>query len=835
MQRILVQPPSSKEFKLSKKSALDEITVAPGMFMDLEIEFMAPSMKRACFKDKLLIQIINGHNITIPLIANPTKPELKFEKLIDFGVVILPSRNNLPHKNEVRTVSIRNVGKADAKFYVKSENNSFCKIFKGNDQVLSEKEQIFIQSGGACNLTLELDTKIEGSYEEYISIILTDEQEELDSVSTLKFLVKAVFAHHMVQLYNQEGSNDIGLTHFDFGMLYYSQKTKISAIIKNKTGKSLKWAITHSGESSPIVITTKMHQLEKDLVIQHQREKEDAENKASVSVTPAEGVLGPFENNSVTFVFNPKIESPICGFKTKKETMPDRHFNVPMQLRVTDGSDTSEISTEQTIEIMMEGRASCIDALFDNKDILFNNVINGVMTETDSYVKIYNRNQHLGFYFQFESIANFHVTPEDGYLEPLKEKRLRIVFKPSQLGNFSTKLDCRLFIKDGKSSTDRKVIKTLTIILNGTCTPGNHSKLQNTGSMEQFRNKEWESKTKNKHLYWEYLKSSRTNRLHRDRLKYFGDDGITLDYKSLLAEHSQLNIDHESGLTPPEPLDLESNVSIYKILDHSASPFKQNEKQIKALFDQLLGPLQNKQKSKISAPLASHHNSLSGTELSNIFVSSRVLVFEDITLHSTNTLPLNFLCLADTVGPIHISLAFENDGFDLHALDEVAHTMTLSSSSLLLDPMVVSGVEVKITPHKVGPIEQKLTYIINGRYKYKVFVHASVKPVDLKFEVPEVVRFDSLQTHCDKEMKLNSDVPAENGEEIVKSFTANTILRKMYSIENTTSFPASFRWSFLENNDANSISESKEIEDGYFQIIPSSGCGKIKTKLIYYS
>ncbi|KAJ3219077.1 Cilia- and flagella-associated protein 47 [Dinochytrium kinnereticum] len=769
--------------------------------------------------------------------------------------------NPLGEPIAVDYLEVRNVGRRTARFrIIQDASRGFLKI-------TPDYVTLGVPEGGQGQLGLP-DTaliKIEffysdvGRFREEIRIELENptpvhnENADLGMVNAAKmqsfqeenplaFFVSATVVNHKLRLRNKDNTHDIDPKNLNFGVIYYSQCACLPAKLENRGPTVIRWVITHAGESTPMVPSSYRGKLlgnangatiggNPGLNDQSGAASQaDAENKASMSVVPSEGVLNPYQTSEIVFNFAPRVQEPALGFKVTRAGPPPHLFSVPMQLKIitsaaegsSDGFRKASIIGsqvgEEPIDIVMTGKACPIRATLSSKDIHFSDVVLGKVSETFENVILTNGSDQLGFRYRFTTAAHFHMHPSTGCLGPLESVTVKVIFKPNQLGQFSTKLQCIISSLDdvptfesSLSSQDRapllvkfsgdaksKDIFTLYLGLKGCCRPIGkmhldqsirtvvRSKNENSNSInskmlqgrgngnmvkldlhtengiharghrrslsegEQRALEDWLEKTGNRHQYWEYLKQSRINRLLHERKRKFGDDGVFIKYDKLLSEEDSTIVDVENGLSPPEPTDFLISQTSNHVTRSRPSPLaetmREDTRKIKMLFQQLYEPTVIKPKNGacISNPLLSSSGDkavpidvpLTGADLASIFTAHSSLDFKEVTVHSTNSLPLNFMNISPNLLPIHIRLLVDKDGVpDSITECDSSWDLRVFPSSLVLQPMSVSGVEVTFRSDRPGIINQKITYLVNGRYKYQLPVRVKVNPIQLSLSM----------------------------------------------------------------------------------------------------
>ncbi|KAJ3141493.1 Cilia- and flagella-associated protein 47 [Physocladia obscura] len=448
-----------------------------------------------------------------------------------------------------------------------------------------------------------------------------------------------------------------------------------------------------------------------------------------------------------------------------------------------------------------------------------------------------NSSKFLGIRYEFQQIAQFHAVPCAGKLRPGEAKMITIVFEPNQLGEFDKIMELHIFSADktpkmddsnsssnvnfgnefisfvGKSANSvRQPIRKIKLKLSGSLKPKKSDffgEIANVEDRTKKFNPEWEDKIENRNIYLDYLKSSRIRRLVGKRNARIGDDGVQISYETLLTEDSCL--DSENGLIPPEPTDY-TNQKITDCLRNAFSGQLDDGQKVKNLFQQLSGPVVY---NPPDGDYSTYDSYLSADDLSNIFAASSFIDFGNVTVHSVNKLPLNFLNLTPKKTSVHISI------------QSTYSEISVSPINLLLEPLHVSGFSVGFKNSTAGNFTGKLTYLVNSRYKYQIFVKALVNPVHLELSSKSIeIAIDATDS--------NIQFPAITTTATTTTATTRHQAEKSIQIHNNGNFPACFNWvvEYAPNFSGNGISA-----EGNFTIEPSSGVVSstetIDVKIIY--
>ncbi|KAJ3162294.1 Cilia- and flagella-associated protein 47 [Geranomyces michiganensis] len=334
--------------------------------------------------------------------------------------------------------------------------------------------------------------------------------------------------------------------------------------------------------------------------------------------------------------------------------------------------------------------------------------------------------------------------------------------------------------------------------------------------------------------YTRYLRERRAQRVHDIRTHRLGDDGVEIDAETLDLAVATLEVDRHNGLLPPEPVDFMTGPTVVKSTTlqkfgipparegvakpgaRHAPGDKTDIRKLHALFEQLLEPVCPKEKSLIrdqlppsTAAASGFDTPLSGTDLANIYAARGSIDFGKVTAHSVNSAPLNLLNALPSGQPIHITITIGD------TLSATSSEIEVSPSHQIIAPMTVAGFDVQLCSHTPGVYERKITYVVNGRYKYSLPVRVEVVPVALELGT--------------RTMNLEVD-PNRGGHEV---FKVPTVVEHETVLKNGGNYQAGFQW--ILPTDGKQHAEAQL--EGRFLVHPASGVvppkGNVKLSISY--
>lgn len=669
--------------------------------------------------------------------------------------------------------------------------------------------------------------------------------------------------NHKIFLKNSENNRSDSPQNLQFGIVYLGETTELVVALENKSSSPLRWIISHAGELVPQVPG-------QDQIV----DKHTVEMNNSMSVTPAEGVLGPFATEKVAFTFKPMSRVPERGFKCIETHKDVRKYSVPMQLKVLNSSNKHR-SGEDPINFVLSGGACPLMVKSSKESLEFPPTVVGESTSTEFVLT--NQSSILGIEYDFQKMAHYFCMPKVGRLMPLESTAIKVVFKPNQFGvNQDTKLKCFLKSSTQKNMTGSLAGGFLQINLLGrtkNISPkrqereDRHSPAGSPFAVTKISSKEagsmllggklhfseaqtnernaWESKIANRQLYVDYIRSSHDTKVQKVHSKHFHDDGVEVDPIKTSVYHTYARVDPASGLIEPSIADevhvFDNNIVSKKetgISQHPSSHFYADlhshaeQKLYETLLEKMFEKVVHKLKPPYMAPKELIQTSITSSELTYIKTSLSSIDLGDITVHSVNQIPINFLNAIPSGKPIQISIVDEDHDSDVRVSSKY---FTVSPSMITIPHNQVVGFGVSFQSHTPGTFKQNIAYIINSRYKYRISVQANVIPVELKLDVEKV----NITVKCNESSANTTLSVSDPG--LFSYFRGESY----FSIRNEGNHEARFSWggglnlvqSSVRRGASNDSDRTETEQDGFFTIAPTSGCipakGSQKIKLSF--
>ncbi|KAJ3013810.1 Cilia- and flagella-associated protein 47 [Thoreauomyces humboldtii] len=916
IKRVAFQYPTNERFKLHSGPIHGWHSLAPGLDVEIEIEFSGPTAPAVSeesprsareardtedpsllqYTDSITIVVEGEQDLIVPLEAFPVGPSLEVQPEIDFGTIALgrvdDENERAPASGAWHTahLKVRNVGKRRAKVVCSCDPELPIRISTARfalsalpDLGSAPSNRSRTVSSGRLVESVEAMLKVEfrpetvGDFAEYISIQLENDVPRASTkrAQNTTVLVKGTLIDHKLALHDVRTNRPLDYSRIDFGAVYYSQEAVLRTKLVNKGSTPQKWVITHAGENKPMVPGFKIREslgLAGDVSENTLGDMDTA--LYAITLRPSEGVIQPFSSVDVNLTFSPRAPVVTSGFKATLQPPDLRKFAVPMELKIVNSSSQTAVG-EEPIRLQLKGVACPVLTSISSRLLEFRPLLIGDELGEDLVIR--NRSNVLSCRYALSSVAQFHADPSTGVLGPLEERTVRVAFRPNQLGNFRTTMECT--IKPGQQSPESsvrfvgsQVIERIQIKLTGACVAASsdvgfpryahhhhhiarfdsHSDTSENPtdgaewasatargtvsryaseiiSPEEIRQAKSHSNAREEMLhrgeYTAYIRERRGQRIQEIRRRRLGDDGVDVDTQKLDLAEACLEVDRDNGLLAPEPLDfLEYQPGTRKTAEILVSAEAQkvqargpqvdntDARKLRVLFEQLMEPVVFRDKLNASpeipttAGASGYDQSLSGHDLANIFAAHTFIDFGKVTVHSVNSCPLNILNAISSNQPVHVRIQIADDS---HSTDGKAAQITVCPSHQVLAPMSLAGFEVKFSSTEPGTYTRKVTYTVNGRYKYSLPVRVEVLPVHLEVSTKAVF----LEVDPTSGLQEGTEVPVAETEVILK---------------NTGNFEAGFLW---EVSCGEKTGDSRS--EGRFSVQPKMGtvAAKSQTKV----
>lgn len=814
---ISLDPPKSKFFQIAKHQVIDNIKILSGFYEFIDIEFNAPIEKDdVLYSDYLGVFVDGEPSHEVLLKAIPSGPQLKCPQGVDFGI-LFASENWV-----TRDFIITNNGKKAATVAINCNSHLSIKI---------ATETSIIPPNSSITAKISFQPALSGTFNETGRFSITSSETHDPSVRLLStaysFYIRGQIIDHKLVFLNDQKvkwpSNVI-----DFGGLFYTQTKTINSILKNQFSLPLRWVMTYSGNNSPTRPPTQFgYKIEDSL-----------KSNAAMQVIPNEGSLQPFEEFPVSFQFNPLCLVSKLGFKTKMLEYPKKEFSVSMQVSVL--NELNNTSHNEPVEIILVGTAHPFLINITRNNVIFPLTLIGETQHEDFEIK--NNSDILSCVFDIPNIANFKVIPKKAILKPGQNIKLKVLFKPNQVGELESKALINFYPMEAPL-TKIFCLSTHSLDLRGS------AKIEKNITAEyqsfhpnydahacfpnNFKSVEWKKKKDHQNYYTNLLKNLRIEKVQKLRDAYFGKEGVALNLENTSLKKSYTKIDKENGLTAPEPFD-------FSIFDASGQFMEVNsqeqDKQIRHLFEELkdtsamdvkvikLFPINDIP----NIQLSENHQSLTATELSNIHLSAPAIVFGDVSLHAINTIEIKILNKNEK------SLYFEFSPLEDSSQSSTNEMGLLKvfPSHCIVEPKSLMIIKIGLISHTAGEKSAVLMYHVNGRNSYQIPVSAKVKPAHIESSV-ECLSLDYKVENFVTDMMVREDAP-----KTMENYTPS--IEKTFTLTNNESFPVNFSLNIEIQND---IKEELyafvglERYTGVFKLEPVQGQiaanSKTEIKIIY--
>lgn len=889
--RITLHPPADSRLSLHQDTDWSTILISPGLEKVVKVVLKVPEdhsdRAASVITDQIIVDIDDGKRVVIPFEAFPASPKIEMQSSLDFGFLIQEALNSKDGKDlniASREVTVVNKGKRGGSFSWTVDSNSPIKVFPQKFHIDAFNPS---KNPEQYSKTVRVEFRPEN-----LGIFKTDIQLVTDSMipsfktrgessanDKYQLSISANVFKHKLRLKYPDGFREVNLDDVNFGPVYCFQTSKMDVCLENRSPETLHWVLCHAQESSPLVPRSVDLPDIFDSKASNKKSEIDDDRTALIA-EPSEGVIGPFQSIKIGLIFTPETALASLGFKANVLDAPIKSYAIPMLLKTVHKSRKNQLTSgyagESPISITVRAKACPLKALTSTHIIDFHNALADELVKSDLLLK--NDSDLLGYSFKFRKIAHIDLHPNQGIVSPRGSFKIEVSFKPRQLGNFQFPLLCDIFEYDAfnmhdnvkalepipslngryffKEETFRvPPIKTLKLKVNGNCLPrhcttkitgipnvkSSHfmddSFLKQKGHEQMPVNPEWEEKSHHRHKYVEFLRQQRIERSERRHAEFFGD---AID--SGVSKAGLRQVDRDNGLKLPE---CRSSFGMMPQELKSAAEQESeivNNRRLRQLFSKLKDPELYKSahegRSVLDTGDMSIDTPLTTADLSKIYASTEILDFGLVTIHSSNVQFINFMNATRSVSPVHIEIQFSKDsGTSGENVDDI----TIVPSKLFLSSMSVQGVAVTFKGHRSDKFSYRLTYTINGRYRYSIPVTVRTILPNLELSVHDVNLLAHSEPHTGKET-IQSPGYSDLGTNRRRSSWEDFLIRKRrpstlesisvaesITIRNTGNYPCSFSWDDTENT-ASSVDENAErlsrlgiSYEGRFDINPLNG------------
>ncbi|KAJ3372164.1 Cilia- and flagella-associated protein 47 [Kappamyces sp. JEL0680] len=860
---------TTRLFRLAKDSPLQEFSIAPGLEKEIKVIFTAPGLSKGSvattdtqkhYVDRLDIQVRGEDPITVPLEAIPPPSKLEIAVQISFGKVeynpkcrddhyALQAANDVAELRNKKSaiaagwirkrVPLTNSGKRPAKFSFEFDETAPLKMSPMSG---------ILEPHSSCYIQIELLPCVLGSFNEKIEIRLDNKIPVAGKMAEQTpepfFAVVGEVIDRKVTLSSPSGFDIAGQSLLDLGAVYFGQSVYLPIRITNQDDKKTHWSIVHS-ERNDANVPGKLKKLSASGA---------ADRVPAFTATPSQGVLYPGQSSIIKVRFEPASSSQPSGFKNQKKTPGVKVFRMSMDLQT---SSTGEFDgkMEAPVHLQFQGTAHPFLVQLSSPVVSFPR--NDSQKVQKSSIVLSNRNSAVGAEFQFDQVAHFDIAPASGVLKPSESLEIDVIFRPNQYGHFQLSSLCTVTpLKNEHGAglhselhwAGENVLARLPLALAASWLPGVLpnclERIDNAADDNKPSNIEWKQKVAHRQRYIDYIRGEGTPKPKRKENAPIKHDISALHY--LDEERLRSNsADQRTGLIPPEPI----ATGLLGRTHHSPGDNTKTQRlvQMQSYFEKLAEPFQSKPSppSDLGFSLQWQEASLSQKDLENVFASTAVLDFGDVTVHSTARLPLNFLNATPSKSVVHISHSL---GGDSKLLD--TSCLSVSPAALNLTHLAIAGLEVRMNSHVTGDFSASLNYIVNKRYVYHVVIKARIVPIALKCSVDRI----NLEIKASDLDGIGSGDSAKDGSvqrrNVPANYTTKVLWNKefrfplvtaVFEIENPGNYAAWFDFKDPQTHNADPPEVfllKNQQSEGRVTIVPSSGSVAAKSKqqiTVFYS
>jgi hypothetical protein len=351
--------------------------------------------------------------------------------------------------------------------------------------------------------------------------------------------------------------------------------------------------------------------------------------------------------------------------------------------------------------------------------------------------------------YLIDSMAHYYCIPNTGKIMAGENATVEIVFKPNQFGIHERNLKCviksdresrkgsensiegsEMLIKLSGSTinveSDRRAKATSNTNLayepmkiaplKRLSAAGLGSELiaGRLQSHSKIENQDWDDKVKNREIYVDYIRESRDKKVQHAHKLHFNNDGVRVDSMKTSIHHTYTSIDPGTGLQEPS---IAKDIFAFEKKDlmdttehdlHSHADKRNLEALINTMFSKTVQKLRP---GSFPSPKKLIQTSITATELTFIKVSLSSIDLGDITVHSINQIPINFLNAIPNGGkPIQITIVSDDKEGILKS-----EYFSVTPSIITIPKNQVVGFGVSFQSHEPGIFEQNIAYMINSR------------------------------------------------------------------------------------------------------------------------
>ena len=466
VRRIRFIPPTSGAFTLNH---CPSVAVASGLEVRAEIEFQAQELRD--YSDKLVV-ISDDDRLEVPLRAFVPAPRIAFDGFVDLGTIVADNTASY-------YVDICNEGLLDGSFKVVYDSKLPLTITpregvirgragRADDAALAAGRTVAsLDHCHTCRVKVELHPKILGVFRTVAEVHISGKNgtkgagDASDVENDVRVLdINANVVEQRLSLVVPGGG--AALTEAPFGTVFYGQRETMPGLLVNSGPSACNFQVVLSPErgfESLLAGSQDEHGDQSRFVASEQRGNEARDNAVTVGdgqvpaalaatsavseslvaagalspilVLPMEGVIQPYSQQELTFVFQPRAPEHKKGFKTAVQ-------NDPEAAEFVLGANVECVETKQRLCVNITGKALKPTVSLSQRIFRFGDCeVNG---RRDIRLKIENKSDELPVDFVINKVAFFCAHPSRGRLLPSQWQEIVLTFRPGQLGKFKNTL-----------------------------------------------------------------------------------------------------------------------------------------------------------------------------------------------------------------------------------------------------------------------------------------------------------------------------------------------------------------------------------------------------------
>mmetsp|Transcript_101940 Transcript_101940/g.199920 ORF Transcript_101940/g.199920 Transcript_101940/m.199920 type:complete len:425 (+) Transcript_101940:52-1326(+) len=317
-QRIRIQPPHSGYFALNY---IPSGAVAPGLDIRAEIECQLPTDNSdIVFTDKI-VATMGSYRVEIPIYACRPYANIKFKRTIDCGNIVL-------HQPLTVDMNFENMGEIPGQLKLNVGSDSYIKSMTPSRFELDPKGS----ARSSQVVKMNVEAREAGTWRELVRVSIAG------TIDDALIEVCANFVEPKLTLLAQDEQGILETA--NFGTIFYGETKSVKGLLINAGPLPLNFATVYEDDE------------EVDGIESPQTDEITSHYTKSMTVIPSDGLVKPFSQVEVEFIFKPKLYIPSKGF-IKAHVEDNKGARTMMRKVSIDCTDV-----EQRLSVQMQGTAA---------------------------------------------------------------------------------------------------------------------------------------------------------------------------------------------------------------------------------------------------------------------------------------------------------------------------------------------------------------------------------------------------------------------------------------------------------------------------------------------